>query len=82
MPAPDYADEYAAARASVRSLLADADDDMAHLVVPSCPAWTVHDLCAHLVGVLLLPASDDLLVPGDELQQPADGLLQPVSRTR
>lgn len=51
MSAPDYADEYAAARASVRSLLADSDDAIAHVVVPSCPAWTVHDLCAHLVGV-------------------------------
>jgi uncharacterized protein (TIGR03083 family) len=54
MPAPDYADEYAAARGRVRSLLADIDDDAAATVVPSCPAWTVHDLCAHLVGV---PAS-------------------------
>src|SRR4051812_20589639 len=51
MPAPDHADEYAAARASVRSLLADVDDAAAATVVPSCPAWTVHDLCAHLVGV-------------------------------
>ena len=51
MPAPDYADEYAAARAGVRSLLADSDDTAAATVVPSCPDWTVHDLCAHLVGV-------------------------------
>lgn len=51
MPAPDYADEYAAVRASVRSLLAEGDDAIAHTVVPSCPDWQVHDLCAHLVGV-------------------------------
>ncbi len=51
MPAPDHADEYVAARAGVRSLLADCDDATARIVVPSCPAWTVHDLCAHLVGV-------------------------------
>ncbi len=51
VPAPDYADEYAAARARVRSLLADSDAAAAATVVPSCPAWTVHDLCAHLVGV-------------------------------
>ncbi len=51
MPAPDYADEYAAARASVRSLLAGSDDAIARTAVPSCPAWTVHDLCAHLAGV-------------------------------
>ena len=54
MPAPDYADEYAAARARVRSLLGDCNDVDAATVVPSCPDWTVHDLCAHLVGV---PAS-------------------------
>jgi uncharacterized protein (TIGR03083 family) len=51
MPAPDYADEYAATRASVRTLLADCDDAAAATRVPSCPDWTVHDLCAHLVGV-------------------------------
>ena len=51
MPAPDYADEYAAARASVRSLLTDLDEAAAATVVPACPDWTVHDLCAHLVGV-------------------------------
>jgi uncharacterized protein (TIGR03083 family) len=51
MPAPDFADDYAAARGSVRTLLADIDDDAAATIVPTCPAWTVHDLCAHLVGV-------------------------------
>src|SRR5215217_1585144 len=51
MPAPDHADEYAAARARIRVLLADLDDDGAATVVPSCPDWTVHDLCAHLAGV-------------------------------
>jgi uncharacterized protein (TIGR03083 family) len=65
MPAPDYADEYAAARASVRALLADADDEVAHLVVPSCPAWTVHDLCAHLTGVPAALVARDNPPPGD-----------------
>jgi uncharacterized protein (TIGR03083 family) len=65
MPAPDYADEYAAARASVRSLLADADDVAAATVVPSCPAWTVHDLCAHLVGVPAALVVRDNPPPGD-----------------
>ena len=51
MPGPDYADEYAAARVSVRALLSDLDDASAGTVVPACPDWTVHDLCAHLVGV-------------------------------
>jgi len=51
MPAPDYADEYAAVRARVRALLADSDEAVARTVVPSCPDWTVRDLCAHLAGV-------------------------------
>jgi uncharacterized protein (TIGR03083 family) len=51
VPAPDYADEYAAARVSVRGLLTDLDDRSAVTVVPACPDWTIHDLCAHLVGV-------------------------------
>jgi uncharacterized protein (TIGR03083 family) len=51
MPAPDYADEYAATRARVRTLLTAVDEAAAGTVVPSCPEWTVHDLCAHLVGV-------------------------------
>jgi uncharacterized protein (TIGR03083 family) len=54
MPAPDYADEYAATRARVRALLAECDEVAARTVVPACPDWTVHDLCAHLAGV---PAS-------------------------
>lgn len=51
MPAPDYADEYAATRSRVRALLTDSDERAAAAVVPACPEWTVHDLCAHLVGV-------------------------------
>jgi uncharacterized protein (TIGR03083 family) len=65
MPAPDYADEYAAARASVRSLLADLDDAGSATRVPSCPAWTVHDLCAHLVGVPAALVARDNPPPGD-----------------
>jgi uncharacterized protein (TIGR03083 family) len=51
MPAPDYADEYAAGRARIRSLLADCTAEQAATVVPTCPAWDVHDVCAHLAGV-------------------------------
>ena len=51
MPAPDYADEYAACRARVRTLLTSLSPDGAATVVPTCPDWTVHDLCAHLAGV-------------------------------
>ena len=65
MPAPDFADEYAAARSNVRTLLADVDDAAAATTVPSCPAWTVHDLCAHLVGVPASLVARDNPPPGD-----------------
>ena len=65
MPAPDYAEEYAAARASVRSLLTDLDGAAAATVVPACPDWTVHDLCAHLVGVPAALVVRDNPPPGD-----------------
>jgi uncharacterized protein (TIGR03083 family) len=52
MPSPDFSAEYAACRERVRSMLADVDDDTAAgTVVPTCPDWTVHDLCAHLAGI-------------------------------
>ena len=51
MAAPDHADEYAACRARVRTMLADAEPGTAATIVPTCPGWTVHDLCAHLAGV-------------------------------
>ncbi len=65
MPAPDYAEEYAAARASVRVLLADLDTAGAATVVPACPDWTVHDLCAHMVGVPAALVVRDNPPPGD-----------------
>ena len=51
MAGQDHADEYAACRARVRALLADCDDRVAARVVPTCPDWTVRNLCAHLTGV-------------------------------
>jgi len=65
MPAPDYADEYAATRARVRTLLAAGDEAAAGTIVPSCPEWTVHDLCAHLVGVPAALVARDNPPPGD-----------------
>ncbi len=65
MPAPDYAEEYAAARASVRALLAELDATDAATVVPACPDWTVHDLCAHMVGVPAALVIRDNPPPGD-----------------
>lgn len=65
MPAPDYADEYAACRGRVRALLADCDEADARTTVPSCPEWSVHDLCAHLTGVPAALVARDNPPPGD-----------------
>jgi uncharacterized protein (TIGR03083 family) len=65
MPAPDYADEYAACRGRVRQLLADCDDAMAATTVPTCPDWSVHDLCAHLAGVPAALVARENPPPGD-----------------
>lgn len=71
MPAPDYAEEYAAGRSRIRSLLADATPDDLATVVPTCPDWTVRDLCAHLAGVsAALVARDN---PGSDGQAWVDG---------
>jgi uncharacterized protein (TIGR03083 family) len=45
------AGEYGAARARVRALLENIDEDAAQRRVPACPAWTVADLVAHLAGL-------------------------------
>lgn len=65
MPAPDHAEEYADCRARVRALLADVDEGAAATVVPACPDWTVHDLCAHLAGVPAALVARDNPPPGD-----------------
>ena len=74
MPAPDYADEYAAGRSRIRSLLANCTPEEAATVVPTCPDWTVHDLCAHLAGVSgALVGRDN---PGTDTQAWVDGHVQ------
>lgn len=74
MPAPDYADEYAAGRSRIRSLLANCTPEEAATVVPTCPDWTVHDLCAHLAGVSgALVGRDN---PGADTQAWVDGHVQ------
>jgi hypothetical protein len=42
---------YARTRDRVIELLAAAPDDELARVVPACPAWTVHDLLAHVVSI-------------------------------
>ena len=73
MPGPDYADEYAACRGRVRELLAGSDDATAARVVPTCPDWTVRDLCAHLTGVAAALAVRDN--PAGDVQAWVDRLV-------
>jgi len=42
---------YAVTRARMSALFLDASDDELARVVPACPAWTVHDLAAHVVSI-------------------------------
>ena len=49
--APMLAVEYRLARNRITSLLEAIDDNEASLPVPTCPAWNVHDLAAHLSGI-------------------------------
>jgi len=52
-PSPqELAEEYRRARLRIDGLLRHADEAaVGGLVVAACPAWTVHDLAAHLAGV-------------------------------
>ncbi len=47
----DLFEPYQRTRARVSALLLDATPDALVRTVPACPAWSVHDLAAHLVGV-------------------------------
>jgi uncharacterized protein (TIGR03083 family) len=52
IPTPaDHAAAYRGARERITALLADVTAEQATLVVPSCPDWTVQQLCCHLAGV-------------------------------
>jgi hypothetical protein len=47
----DLMEPYRRTRARVTTLFLDATPDALARTVPACPAWTVHDLAAHLAGV-------------------------------
>jgi uncharacterized protein (TIGR03083 family) len=51
MSTHDIPAAYAALRDRLVALLSGVDDTAATTIVPSCPAWTVRDLMAHVVGV-------------------------------
>jgi uncharacterized protein (TIGR03083 family) len=48
---PDWPGEYAATRDRVVALVADVEPELAARTVPACPAWTVHDVVAHVAGL-------------------------------
>jgi uncharacterized protein (TIGR03083 family) len=48
---PDLAGAYADARGRLGELLGGLDEAWLSTPVPACPAWTVHDVLAHLTGV-------------------------------
>ena len=52
--------EWSAARLRVSELVADLDAEQAGIIVPATPAWSVHDLLAHVIGL------DVDVVAGDE----------------
>lgn len=43
---------YAGCRARIADLVAELDDAHAKTDVPTCPLWTVHDVVAHVAGVV------------------------------
>ena len=47
----DVGAAYAEGRHRLTELVQDLDDDAAATAVPCCPAWSVHDVVAHLTGV-------------------------------
>lgn len=42
---------YRETRERVTALVRDLDDEVLRGVVPACPAWTIHDVVAHVTGV-------------------------------
>ncbi|MEY2424188.1 MAG: hypothetical protein QOI95_4255 [Acidimicrobiaceae bacterium] len=48
----EVADAYARCRSRIADLTAGLDEQRAALTVPACPNWSVHDVVAHVVGVV------------------------------
>jgi len=67
---PELSAGYHATRGRIADLVTGAPEDV---VVPACPAWTVHDLVAHVSGLAEALAAGDL--PGADTQTWIDGLV-------
>lgn len=67
LPAMDaVGDHYRASRQRLTALLVDLDDDGWSTPAPACPGWRVHDVVAHLVGVIEDAIAGRLDGPPDE----------------
>ena len=71
---PAWPAEYAATRGRLCDLLRSATPAEAATIVPACPAWTVHDVIAH-VGGLAVALSSGAGPGGHDLQGWLDGLV-------
>jgi len=60
--------QYAAARQRLGAVLGGLDPQRWEASVPACPGWSVHDVLAHLVGVIEDAAAGRLSGPPDEAQ--------------
>ena len=48
----EVAQAFRGCRERITEIVHGLDDRMAETIVPACPAWTVHDVVAHLAGSL------------------------------
>lgn len=48
----DLGGHYRRSRVRLQALLVDSTDEEMTAPVPACPGWTVHDVLAHLVGII------------------------------
>jgi uncharacterized protein (TIGR03083 family) len=71
MTAVDLVAHYRATRARVVDQVASLSDTTASVIVPACPAWTVHDTVAHVTGLAADLGAGRL--PGADSQAWIDG---------
>lgn len=70
---------YHATRERIAGLVGPLDEQGLATTVPACPAWTVHDLLAHVVGIPEALSQGDM--PGADIQGWLDGLIEARRRT-
>jgi uncharacterized protein (TIGR03083 family) len=71
---PALSDAYHAVRRRITDVAAGLTAEQLADPVPACPAWTVHDLLAHMSGIPEALTAND--VPTGDLQSWLDGLVE------